>query len=345
LRTRGRVCLVIIYCLLVACGHRTSPRPASAPIPGEVGLIDAEAYPDRIVLRWGTPVSNTDGSALTDISGFKVYRTATMVGEECEDCDDRKLHSNVDYEHPVNALIKDGEVVYTDKRVDLGHTYRYRISAYSLKGREGPTSEDVEVILDKPPPSPGELQAKIDSRGVVLEWAAPEPLGGILGYRVYRGESDKTEKMKSVGRTRWAETTFVDKGVEKNKSYYYAVRSLKMNRGVILESRPSGVVRASVPAVTWDPPESVNATVTATGIRIYWDPVKTGTSEARYNIYRQESDNMFEKLNEEPLQDPWFHDSKVVSGRTYRYTVTAFPKGRPEDESTRSASEAKEFTP
>ncbi|MHB8203969.1 MAG: hypothetical protein ACYDHG_09740 [Desulfomonilaceae bacterium] len=53
---------------------------------------------------------------------------------------------------------------------------------------------------------------------------------------------------------------------------------------------------------------------------------------------------MFQKINPEPTKTPWLLDSKVSRGRVYRYAVTAFPKNRPEDESSRTASEALRYT-
>ena len=51
---------------------------------GEIGLVEAQGYPDKVTLRWHVPLSNSDGSLLADTSGLKVYRTAQKVGEECE---------------------------------------------------------------------------------------------------------------------------------------------------------------------------------------------------------------------------------------------------------------------
>jgi len=66
--------------------------------------------------------------------------------------------------------------------------------------------------------------------------------------------------------------------------------------------------------------------------------------ETRYNVYRSESGRVFQKINPEPTKTPWLLDSKVSRGRAYRYAVTAFPKNRPEDESSKTASEALRYT-
>lgn len=338
--------MLVLSCLVAGCGYKTNPRPATAAIPGEVGLVHAQAYPDRIILKWDVPVHNTDGSPLKDISGFKVYRIVERIGEECEDCEAQKgTPTNIDFQNPANAVIKDGEVVFTDKNVDLGHTYSYAVTAYNLKGREGRASQDVAVVFDSPPPVPANLRADVEANGVRLEWDAPGRLAGLQGYSVYRGTTDAPDKMKPVGRTKWAETYWVDEGVEKNQTYYYVVRSIKMNRGVPLESDPSSPVQVAIPPPRMVAPENVGVEARPDGVRVHWDPVKGRGMEIQYDVYRSESGRMFAKRNTEPIDRPWFLDTGVKKGRTYRYGVTAFPKGRPEEQSSRSGSQALRYNP
>lgn len=308
--------------------------------------MDVHAYPDRIVLRWDIPLSNVDGSRLDDLSGFKVYRTAEKIGEECEDCEKAgKLHANIDVQHPTNATIAGGEVAYSDKDVTTGYSYHYAVAAYNLKGREGPKSQKVTVYFGDFPPAPTGLRAEYDPSGVVLKWDAPPRPAGIRNYRIYRASVDDLREMRPLGRTRWAETSYVDKDVEKESTYYYVVRSLKMNRGISLESGPSTVAEVTIPRVRFGPPENVNTASTTDGIRIYWSPVKIENEKVEYNIYRSEAGKVFEKMNREPLRNPWFVDKDVKKNTRYRYAVTAFPQGRPEEESSRAASEDVRFAP
>jgi fibronectin type 3 domain-containing protein len=332
---------------LIGCGYKTSPRPATATIPGEVGLVEAQGYPDKVTLKWHVPASNADGSLLTDTSGFKVYRTAQKVGEECENCDEKKsIYANVDFQNPINAVIDKGEVLYTDKAVTPGNVYSYSVSTYNLKGREGRPSQDLTVVFDEAPGAPQGLRADVDVGGITLEWTTPARAAGVGGYRVYRGSTEKADEMKLISGTKRDETSFVDKDVEKEKAYYYIVRSLKMNRGVSLESEPSPLVKVFVPSVQWKPPENVTTgPPTPDGITIVWDRVIIPGEEVRYNIYRSEAGKMFEKINPEPLRNSKFDDRNVRKGVTYRYAVTSFPEGKPADESRRAASEAVKFSP
>ncbi len=337
---------MIISLALAGCGFKTTPRPAAATVPGDIALVEAHAFPNHVILKWEAPLSNVDGSLIKDISGFKVYRSEQRVGEECENCqENRKLYANVDLEKPTNAVVNGRDVTYTDKDVSPGNVYVYSVSTYNLKGREGAQSPEVTVPLDDFPPPPEGLRAHSEDDGVVLDWDVPPRPAGIRSYRIYRGESGKLDEMRQIGATKWAETTFKDKEAEKDKVYYYRVRSLKMNRGIPYESGPSEPVRIRVASARVPSPENVNTAPGRDGIRVYWDPVKLPSGDTRYNVYRSESGTMFLKANTEPLTNPWFIDKEVKRGKTYRYAVTCFPATKPDEESSRTASEALEFKP
>lgn len=337
--------VVLFLCIVNGCGYKTNPRPATATVPGEIGLINARAHPDRIILKWDVPASNTDGSPFKNVSGFKVYRANQKDGEACENCEEKKVvHANVDFQNPSNAVIKNGEVLFTDKTVTPGNTYYYSVSAYNLQGIEGRQSQDVTVFFDKAPAAPEGLRASVDSKGVRLTWQAPANREGIRNYRIYRSLSGDSEEMAPVGGTKWAETSFLDKEARSGSTYYYSVRSLKMNRGVSLESEPSPSEKIFVSPVHSQPPENVNTASTSEGIRIYWDPVKIQNEEIHYNVYRSDDGRLFQKINSEPVRSPWFIDKKVARDKTYRYVITAFPKNKPDEESSRSGSAAIKHT-
>lgn len=336
--------LVLLCCILVGCGFKTNPRPAASTVPGEIGLVDAEAFPDRVVLKWEAPLSNTDGSLLKDVSGFKVFRSTQKIGEQCEDCPDHKtVYANVDFQNPVSAVVRGREVTYVDIGVTPGNAYAYAVTTYNFKGREGGPSPDVTVTLDDFPPPPDGLKGVSDGAEVVLEWTPPPRPAGIRSYRIYRAQSDKPEEMKPIGGTKWAETQFHDKSVEKNKIYYYVVRSLKMNRGIPFESQPSETVRVEAALPRTQPPENVKTKTDRSGISVSWDTVRLPDNSARYNVYRSESGKRFVKVNTEPLTNTPFVDKDVTAGKFYRYAVTCFQHGKPEDESSRTASEAVQF--
>ncbi len=335
--------LMTLNCLC-SCGYKTNPRPTTVRAPAPTKLITARAFPDDIKLNWNVPASNSDGSRLTDLSGFKIYRGSRGVDEDCENCQDkRKLLANIDFQSPSNAEIKNDEVIFQDKNVTPGNVYSYAVVAYNLRGRESGIGAAVEVYYETPPPAPTDLVARPEAGHIRLEWKAPAD-SKIDRYQIFRGTQDEAAKMKSIGTAAHREPWFVDKGVEKDSKYFYTVRSVKSNRGTPFESNASNVAGAVAPSIYWGSPENVNVAMSSQGIRVYWEPVKMENEETRYNVYRSESGRGFQKINAEPVKTPWLLDNKVTRGRMYRYAVTAFPKNRPEEESSRTASEALRYT-
>lgn len=331
------LCHCVIACLLTACGHRTSPRPVSISVPAPIELVGAYAFPKRIVLRWGVPRLNADGSPLKNLSGFKVYRISAPLDEDCEDCAKRILHSYVDFQNPASAKIVNGVVVYKDNRVETGHIYIYEIAAQNIAGRESELSQPVEVVFKEPPPAPVGVIAIGGESEVRLEWDSPERPSGIRGYRIYRGKADDPWEMELTGQTRWAENLYTDTDVRQGATYYYSVRSYKMVKGIPLQSAASDAVFARVSGRAVSAPPQPHAVNHEQGITVFWRPVKEPGHEIRYNIYRAEAGQGFERINSTPVDKPNFEDSNLKKGVRYRYRVTAFPKGEPGSESRYSA--------
>ena len=339
-RSTAGIGILVASCALIGCGLKTNPRPYTAPIPSDVGLVSVQVFPGDIELRWNKPRRNTDGSEMKDLAGFNVYRSSHEIGESCDDCDEAGgFHAKIDLKNPMNAHIENGEVVYKDQRISLGHIYYYAISAYNKKDREGPKCPVITVTYDSIPPAPKGLGATYDSRGIKLKWNAPIKPSAIRAYQVYRGTTRDQKKLEPIGRTRWAENFYFDKDVEKDKSYYYIVRSMKMTGGIPIESAPSQMVQATYPRVIIEAPKAVRAVSTSRGIRVFWDQVSSENEAVRYNVYRSKGERLPRKINRQPLQNAWMTDRNVKKGQRYRYEVTAFPLGKPDEESRRTASE------
>jgi hypothetical protein len=337
------ICFALVAISISSCGYKTNPRPSVARIPVETRTINADVFPDRIVLKWVVPTSNTDGSSLTDLSGFKVYRGSRGLDEDCEDCHDkRELYANIDFQAPSNARISGNEVIFEDEDVSPGNIYSYAVAAYNLRGRDSANANALEVHFEAPPPAPTNLVAKAEEGHIRLEWKIPEE-EKIDRYQILRGTEKDVSRMKEIGSASRREPWFVDKELEKNTKYFYVVRSVKSTRGTILKSAPSVESAAVAPGIYWGAPEDVNVAMTRQGVRVYWNPVKIENEETFYNVYRSESGGVFKKVNPEPLKNSWFLDTRATKGREYRYAVAAFAKNRPDEESARTASEALKY--
>jgi hypothetical protein len=81
------------------------------------------------VLTWTAPVSNTDGSPLTDLSGYKVYYGITADS----------LTNSVSVAAGANSATVNGLVT--------GSTYYFAIASVSNSGGEGDTSGVVSKTI------------------------------------------------------------------------------------------------------------------------------------------------------------------------------------------------------
>ena len=308
-------------------------------VPGPVGLVECSAYPDRIILKWEVPATNTDETELKDLSGFKVYRIAHKIGEECADCKkNREVYANVDIEDPTNAAIVGSEVIYTDKKVSVGYTYGYKVAPYSLKGREGPASTEVEVEYQTPPQPPSTLDAVSEAGKVILKWTPPADRNDIRAFRIYRGTEYKPEAFEAMGIAMAKENRYEDSNVQEDKTYFYLVRSLRLVKGIALESEPSPIAMAVIKPAPTKPPTGLEAGAGKQGIKIVWNQDEADKGKLRYNIYRSSGAVKDLKLNKTPLEGPTFLDKTVTKGRHYSYSVTAFPVGKEKQESEKSTS-------
>ncbi len=326
-------CAALLGLSITACGHRTSPRPVSIAVPGQIDLVGAYAYPDRITLRWRTPKLNADGSVIKKLSGFKVYRKTIPMDDDCDDCMKRRLHYFIDLKKPVSADIDNDLVVYTDFDVEKGSVYVYEVAAQNYEGRESELSQPVEVVYDDPPPKPKGLFASLDGEKVRLEWTAPRRPSGIRGYRIYRGSSGDIWKMDLLGQTRWAENYYLDADTSKGSNYYYSVRSYKMAKGVSIQSEPSDIITIFVPGAIPPPPANVNAVDSGNMVKLFWNPVKIENKTILYNVYRSKGGEEFVKINSDPLDKAHFDDKSVETDTTYRYRITSLVQGSEGQES------------
>jgi fibronectin type 3 domain-containing protein len=184
--------------------------------------------------------------------------------------------------------------------------------------------------------SPTSLSAAVTQNAVMLDWEAPTtnvdgstPVS-LLGYNVYRSASDKVPA-KLLNQTPVSDSNFNDEFFEFDKTQYYFVRSVSVGTGgEPVESRESNIVEI-IPKDTFPPsaPASITVAATPTTISIFFatNPEK---DVVRYRLYRSTDPNAdktsWEMLTPEGLTTNTFQDTRVESGRTYYYYLTAVDK-------------------
>lgn len=146
-----RSAAVLPWCLLLAavgiffmtgCGKKSPPLP---PVDYELPVIDDLSFrwenEGQLVLSWPQP--DWDGPPGVALAGFKVYRAKVRLEEACEGCPVRyQLAGEVALEEL--AVVIGGDLEYRES-LEKGWHYRYKVSAYTRTGREGPDSNSVRL--------------------------------------------------------------------------------------------------------------------------------------------------------------------------------------------------------
>jgi hypothetical protein len=134
------------------------------------------------------------------------------------------------------------------------------------------------------------------------------------------------------------ENTFSDKSYNFGERYFYSVRAVSRKWGLTGESSDSQELEV-IPLDTFPPlaPVGLSAITGAGIVSLSWNPNKE-KDLLGYRIYRREErEDVFAVLNEEPLQKTIFQDDKVTPGKVYFYVITAIDNAESPNESEKSA--------
>ena len=185
-----------------------SPDDYLAPSdPPYIGISAGDAVID---LWWTPPGTNTDGSPLTDLAGYNIYRGASS--------------GNYD-PTPINGSYLVIALSYTDIGLTNGQPYYYVISAVDYNNNEGPYSFEVSDTPqggDSSPSPPTNLSITEKETELVLTWGRNYE-SDLAGYNVYRGTSSGNYSLVAPLVTyEW----YADQNVVDGQTYYYVVTAV-----------------------------------------------------------------------------------------------------------------------
>ncbi len=221
-----------------------TPSGESAPsaFSGATVLLDVQApeapsrvtgrpvpeHPDQLELSWRPPRRDEDGSRLTGVSGYVIYRADEEGGEFAT------LDSSV-------------TSTFVDTALSQQTTYYYQVQAFDAEGNVGPRSETAEAttggvempthvrLVAATPSNPN------DRPVVTITWTASK--GAILHYEVQRTtvanstwDGDYTEILPHE-----FSTTREDNTVRRGQTYYYRVRAVDIDDRVSEWTEPLGI--------------------------------------------------------------------------------------------------------
>lgn len=242
MKIKRLVILLLLLLPLSACGKKGPLRPLLKPLPEAPGAFNIRQDGERLLLSWTQPKNNQDGSPLTDLQGFHLYRIEFDPGHDCPECRDPELpRADIDLDF-LRGVVQQGERFYFwDDSVRGGIGYRYRIKAVTRSGREGGGSVAARVV-QMAPPAPAGLQASGRDRQVRLRWAAPVDLPAttvIAGYNLYRAAGEAPFSPLPLNSKLIVATDYDDFGLENGVTYRYVLRSVVKVGAEAVESAAS----------------------------------------------------------------------------------------------------------
>ena len=348
---RGRAlaaCLGLAVSLLAACGKKGPPVApelrAPSPATDVTGAVDESA----IAVGWTPPTRRVDNTRLRDLGLMRIFRVEDGGGGEPKAAMlvDGRIAGYTEIaairaDEPAPAVARDHRLVFADRQgLAYGRRYTYVILASDAQGRIGRPSPRVSVTYVSATEPPVNLVAEPGERAARLRWEAParlldgSALTEALAYEVLRAPSSDAE-LAPVTRAPIQERALADSNLENDRTYYYAVRAVRVVAGTTAYSGPSPRVGVTPRDMTPpSPPANLVAIPGEAIVRLSWSP-SPESDVAGYIVYRAAEGGAFERVGSTRALDTTFVDRGVARG-TYRYVVTAVDSAAQPNESRRS---------
>ena len=348
---RGRrlaACVALAALAIAACGKKGPPvapeRRAPQPIADLAGAVEE----DSITLSWTPPTRRADNTRLRDFTLMRIFRAedngageprpAMLVDGRIAGYDEIAAISGAD---PAPAVRRRARLVFTDRRgLTYGRRYTYVIVTGDPQGRLGPPSNRASVAYAVAPAEPDNVVAEPREGAVRLSWNAPaRMLDGSavtepLKYEVLRAPSIEGE-LTTVTPAPISERTWTDSNLENDRTYYYAVRAVRVVGGTTVHGRTSARVAATPRDVTPpSPPANLVGIASEGAVRLSWSP-SPEPDVAGYIVYRAPEGGSFERIGSTTAPSTTYIDRAVTRG-VYRYAVTAEDRAARPNESRRS---------
>jgi len=320
---------LLLFSAFTACGKKGDPLPPETKIPAPVSDLRAWPREGSVFLGWTIPTRNTDGSALQDLLGFKVFRLGRpLSAPPCQECPQNfEAVAEIDVDYPRGARIEGGRVLWQDGRIKPRTEYTYFVAAYDSYKSPSPESNRVQVAWDEPPPAPEEVKVRSDNGALEISWKFSPPKEKEwpdVRFNLYRRTEGAGYGFFPVNPEPIRETRTVDGGLRNGSKYFYEVRSVRFFQGTFLEGPASGVAEG-IPAKTTPPtpPRGLVAAFQEDGVALRWNE-NPEPDVAGYDVYRRaEGEESFRKITPSLIKEPYFLDRTADLQKTYTYRLKA----------------------
>ena len=330
------VLLISIFLSFLGCGLKTPPVPYPLAKPVAITNLTAVARYNSIILLWGVPDKNTDGSVLKDIKGFNLVRGGipiSKIGTE-----EKEIYKQWRYPCPPGVHFM---TIY-DREIEYGFRYTYLVFTVTKNDVVSDPSNQVVVYWDKPFMPPADLRGQSGSHFVELTWDRPEmyvdgtKIKKTVYFNIYRSTKMDDFPLFPINPIPISDTTYIDGDLKDNIPYFYEVTSVSDVKGTPVESIPSSEMMVMpVDLVSPARPYGLLAAPLKNGIALSWEP-NTDSDILGYNVYRRSGNSkVFSRVNSQPVSATTYVDTTALNGYNIYY-VTAVDNSQQHNESAPS---------
>lgn len=340
-RVKAPLALIVLVVLTgFGCGKRGAPVPPKERVLQRVEVSGFQRG-NQIILSWKMPAHNASKGSVLNISRADIYRLAEPMTSPLQLSEEEFSNRST----LITALaITDADfgaksLTYKDALEFAGQAarLRYAIRFVNAAGQKAGFSN---VLLIEPTSkiaaSPTDLKAEASQDAIRLTWTPSQANidgtspASVLGYNVYRSTSPK-EPGKMLNNAPVTAAGFNDEFFDFGKEYYYFVRAVSVGiKAEPVESAESNLVGfKAFDTFAPSPPASITVAAAPTTISIFW-AVNIEKDVVGYKIYRSEDNDLpkdkWTLLTFELLKTNTLQDTRVESGKTYYYYLTATDK-------------------
>ena len=332
--------IALVLLISLGCGKRKPPVPPKERVLQRVEISGFQRG-NQIVLSWKMPGRNAPVGNVQNISRADIYRlaeptTAPLKLSEEEFANRSTLIAAMpisDADFGANTILYKDTLEFAGQAARL----RYAIRFVNASGQKAAFSNSLLIEpTSKVASGPTSLFIEASQDAVHLKWQPPAtnvdgttPVS-VLGYNIYRSTSEK-EPGKLLNKTPVTATGFDDEFFDFGKEYFYFVRAVSVGtQAEPVESQESNIVKfQAVDTFAPGAPSAITVAAAPGSISIFF-AINPEKDVVGYKIYRSLDRDLpktqWTLLTPELLKTNTFQDTKVESGKTYFYYLTATDK-------------------
>jgi hypothetical protein len=305
-------------------------------VPEPVTDLRAWAKDDGLFLTWGIPSRNMDGTRLTDLEEFRVFRQSRPWGSSsCPDCPSKlELIEEIDLKYLRGARKEGQRIWWQDNTIQFRNEYTYVVLGYNKYKTPSLESNRVKISWDQPPAPVQNAAVRSEDRSLEISWdfiprlRNGSELSDLAGFNMYRREEGEAFGFYPLNPELIPQSPYRDGLLVNGKRYEYVVRAVRDFDGTLIEG-PSSPVIFGVPEKRTTPsaPTGLVGVIRneagKRGVELRWN-INPEPDVAGYDLYRQEKDSdIVLKVNPQLIPETYFLDTSADPQKSYTYRLKA----------------------